>query len=137
MLENVTPVDGMVITENTRFAPGVYPLRKGLTIGSDNVVIEGDGVLLVNQTRDGVGIHAQNQQHVSVRGIAISGFFHGLRFDNCREVQVEDVRVRDTYEIEGIDTFLYLWHPIEQVYSGAILLNGVQGGVVRHCDFQH
>lgn len=137
MPENITPVDGMVITENTRFTPGVYPLRKGLTIGSDNVVIEGDGVVLVNQTRDGVGIHAQNQQNISVRGIAISGFFHGLRFDNCREVQVEAVRVRDTFEIEGIDTFLYLWHPIEQVYSGAILLNGVQGGAVRHCDLQH
>jgi parallel beta-helix repeat protein len=137
MLDNIIPVDGMVITESTRFAPGIYPLRQGISINGDNVTIEGEGVLFVNQTRTGVGIQARGQQHITVRGIALSGFYHGLRFDDCRDVQVEHVRVRDTYEIEGIDTFLYLWHPIEQVYSGAILLNGVQGGALRDCDFQH
>ncbi len=137
MLDNIIPADGMVITESTRFAPGIYPLSQGLTIGADNVTLEGEGVLLVNQTREGVGIQAHDRQNIAVRGISISGFYHGLRFDDCRDVQVDNVRVRDTYEIEGIDTFLYLWHPIEQVYSGAILLNNVQGGVVRDCDFQH
>ncbi|MBL8166236.1 MAG: right-handed parallel beta-helix repeat-containing protein [Anaerolineae bacterium] len=137
MREHVVPVDGMVITEDTRFAPGIYPLSQGLKIGADGITIEGEGALLVDQSRQGVGIHAEGRQSVTVRGIAISGFFHGLRFDDCRDVRVEDVRVRDTYEIEGIDTFLYLWHPIEEVYSAAILLNGVQGGAVRGCDLQH
>ena len=137
MRENVIPVDGMVITEDTRFAPGVYPLQRGITLGADGITVEGDGVLLVNATRQGVGIHAENRRQITVRGLAVSGFFHGLRFDHCQDVQVENVRVRDTYEIEGIDTFLYLWHPIEKVYSSAILLHNVQGGAVRGCDFQH
>jgi parallel beta-helix repeat protein len=137
MRENVVPVDGLVITEDTRFAPGIYPLREGLKIAADGVTVEGAGTVLVDQGRKGIGIHAENRRNITVRGIAISGFYHGLRFDHCRDVQVETVRVRDTYEIEGIDTFLYLWHPIEEVYSGAILLNDVQGGAVRGCDFQH
>ncbi len=72
-----------------------------------------------------------------IKNVAFSGFYHGLRFDNCQDVHIEQVRVRDSAEIEGIDTFLYLWHPIEKVYSAAILLHHVSGGVVRDCDLQH
>lgn len=137
MKEHVIPVDGMVITEDTKFEPGVYPLQKGITIGASGVSIVGEGVLLVDATRKGVGIHAVNVGGISVKGIATSGFYHGIRFDHCQDVTVDSVRIRDTAEIEGIDTFLYLWLPIEQVYSGAILLNDVKGGVVRNCDAQH
>ena len=137
MKENVIPVDGMVITEDTRFAPGVYPLTQGITIGADRVTLEGEGVLLVDQTRTGAAIGATNRSGITVRGISISGFYHGIRFDHCRDAVVENVRIRDTAEIEGIDTFLYLWKPVEEAYSGAILFNAVQGGAIRHCDAQH
>ena len=137
MRENVIPVDGMVITEDTRLAPGVYALRDGLKIAADGITLEGAGVLLVNPARQQVGIHAENRQGVTIRGIAVSGFYHGLRFDHCRDVVVEGVRVRDTHEIEGIETFLYLWTPVEQAYGAAILLHDVQGGAVRDCDLQH
>lgn len=137
MRENVIPTEGMIITEDTRFAPGAYALRQGIIIGADDITVEAEGALLVNQTRQGVGVHAQNRRGITIRGLAISGFFHGLRFDHCQNVRLESLRVRDTYEIEGIDTFLYLWHPIEQVYSSALLMNDVQGGIVRECDFQH
>lgn len=137
MKENVIPVDGMIITEDTRFAPGIYPLTKGLTIAADCVTLECEGVLLVDSTHDGVALHAQGQHGITVRGLSISGFYHGLRFDDCQDVVVDSVRVRDTAEIEGIDTFLYLWHPIDKVYSGALLFNNVSGGVIRNSDFQH
>ncbi|MBK8019954.1 MAG: right-handed parallel beta-helix repeat-containing protein [Chloroflexi bacterium] len=137
MRENVIPVDGLVITEDTRLEPGVYALNEGLTIAADGVTVEAEGVLLVNDARAGVGVYAENRQGITVRGLALSGFYHGLRFDHCRDVTLEGLRVRDTFEIEGIDTFLYLWHPIEEVYSAAILLNDVKGGMVRLSDLQH
>jgi parallel beta-helix repeat protein len=137
MKENVIPVDGMVITEDTQFAPGVYPLKKGLTIGADNVTLEGAGVLLVDQSRQGVGIHAENRKNITVRGLATSGFYHGIHFDHCQDVTIDNVRIRDTAEIEGIDVFLYLWLPIAEAYSGAILLHDVKGGVLRGSDLQH
>jgi parallel beta-helix repeat protein len=137
MKENVVPIDGMVITEDTSLAPGVYPLKKAITIGADGVKLIGNGVTLVDQSHQGTAIHVENHSGVTIQGLAISGFYHGIRIDHCRDVHIEQVRIRDTAEIEGIDTFLYLWLPIEQVYSGAILLNDVQGGVVSGCDVQH
>jgi parallel beta-helix repeat protein len=137
MKDNVIPQDGMVITEDTRFAPGVYALRDGIRIGADGVTVDGNGALLVRQSREGVGIYGENRTDMTIRNLALSGSYHGLRFDNCRNVHIEQVRVRDSAEIEGIDTFLYLWHPIEQVYSAAILLNNVVGGSVLDCDMQH
>lgn len=134
---NVVPVDGMVITEDTTFVPGVYLLRQGIIIGADGVTLDGGGVLLVNATHEGAAVRAENQTNITIRHLSTSGFYHGLRFDHCKNVSIENVRVRDTAEIEGIDTFLYLWNPIEQVYGGAILLHDVQGGVVRNSDFQH
>jgi len=137
MKENVIPVDGMVITEDTKLAPGVYPLTKGLTIGADGVTLDGTGALLVDATHQGAGVSAENCANITVRGLATSGFYHGIRFDHCQNITFEGVYTRDTAEIEGIDTFLYLWLPVEQAYSGAILLNDVQGGIVRDCDLQH
>ena len=137
MKENIIPVDGMVITEDTAFAPGVYPLSKGITIDADGVKLTGKGVTLVNPSHEGAAIHAENRANITVQDIAITGYYHGIRFDHCRNIAIDKVRVRDTAEIEGIDTFLYLWHPIEKVYSGAILLNNVQGSSVQNCDVQH
>jgi parallel beta-helix repeat protein len=127
----------MVITQDTRFAPGVYHLPNGLVIGADGVTLEGQDTLLVSREHTGRGIYAHGHEGITIRGLSVSGYYHGLRLDGCRNVVIENVLVRDTAEIEGIDTFLYLWHPVEQAYSGAILLNDVQGGVVRGCDLQH
>lgn len=137
MKENVVPVDGMIITEDTRFAPGVYALKEGLIIGVDGVALYGDNTVLINQSHQGVGVHAVNRHGITLNNLSISGFYHGVRFDDCRDIRIEQVHIRDTAEIEGIDTFLYLWHPIEQVYSAAILLNNINGGVVQECDLQH
>ncbi|MEO8608060.1 MAG: right-handed parallel beta-helix repeat-containing protein [Chloroflexota bacterium] len=137
MKENIIPVDGMVIMDDTTFAPGIYPLSKGISIGADGVKIIGKDVTLVNQSHNGAAIHAENRANIIIQDFSITGFYHGVRLDHCRNVSVENVRVRDTAEIEGIDTFLYLWYPIDKVYSGAILLNDVQDGSVTHCDSQH
>ncbi|MGQ9848693.1 MAG: right-handed parallel beta-helix repeat-containing protein [Aggregatilineaceae bacterium] len=133
----VTPTDGMIITADTRLAPGVYVLPRGLTIAADHVTLDGTGAWLISPQHEGVAVRAEGRRGVTVRGLSISGYYHGLRFDRCQDVTIEGVRVRDTAEIEGIDTFLYLWHPIEDAYSSAILLHEVRQGIVRGCDLQH
>lgn len=137
MKHDVIPQDGMVITEDVKLAAGVYALPNGLTIGADGVTVDGEGVTLIGDNHQGVGVHAENRSGITIQGIAIAGFYHGIRFDRCKDVTIEHVRVHDTAEIEGIDVFLYLWHPIEQVYSGAILFHDVQNSVIRNCDLQH
>ncbi|MFQ3566172.1 MAG: right-handed parallel beta-helix repeat-containing protein [Aggregatilineales bacterium] len=137
MKTDVIPTDGMVITEDTEFAPGVYPLSNGIIIGADNLTVRGRNTLIVKLTQEGTAITAQGCSGITIRNLAISGFYHGVRCDDCRDVTIEALRVRSTYEIEGIDTFLYLWLPIEKTYGGAILLHRVEGGTVRGCDVQH
>lgn len=137
MPEQVVPSDGLEISENTTFAPGVYHLCQGMRITGDDVTLDGNGAVIMCERHEGAAIHAENRRGVRVKNLAISGFYHGLRFDHCRDVHVEQVRVRDTAEFEGIDTFMYLWQPVEQVYGAAVLLHDVQGGSVRGCDLQH
>ena len=137
MRENVIPTDGMIITESVRFAPGVYAVPSGVTIAADDVTVEGDQTLLVSAGHEGAGITVSGRSGVFIRNLALSGFYHGIRANECQNLTIEGVKVRDTWEIPGIDTFLYLWLPIEQVYGGALLLHHVTGAAVRNCDFQH
>ena len=39
MKTNVIPIDSMIITEDTQFAPGTYVLPNGLSIGADGVTL--------------------------------------------------------------------------------------------------
>lgn len=137
MKMDVIPSDGMVIREDTRFAPGVYVLPHGLTIEADGVTLDGGGALLVSGEQTGSAIRVQGRKGVTLRGLRVSGYYQAIRCDDCENVTIEDVQVRGTAEIEGIETFLYLWQPLEQGYSAAILLHNVQGGAVRRCDVQH
>lgn len=137
MQTNIVPTDGMQITENTQFAPGVYVLPNGLHIMGDNITLQGEGVWIVSPAKTGVGIRAKGHKNITVQGFQVNGFHHGLRFDDCENVTLESVTVRGTSEIEGIDTFLYLWQALEEAYGGAIFFNHVKNSVIRQCDLQH
>lgn len=43
----ITPGDGMQISADVRFAPGVYYLPNGIDVRADNITIDGGGALLV------------------------------------------------------------------------------------------
>ncbi len=133
----LTPYDGMEISEDCTLTPGTYVLPRGLSIAADSVTVNGKDVFLISPVQSETAISARGKHHVTIRDVSISGYFHGIRFDDCADVTLDNVTVRNTAEIAGIDTFLYLWQPLEEVYGGAILLNRVQGGVVRGCDLQH
>jgi parallel beta-helix repeat protein len=133
----VSPSDGMTITQNTRFTPGVYVLPHGITLAADHIILDGGGALIVSPESSGAGIHVDGRHDLTIRNIRISGYVHGIRADHCADLTIENVHVRDTAEIEGIDTFLYLWHPLEKAYGGAILCHDVHGGAIRACDLQH
>lgn len=137
MKTNVIPTNGMVITEDTQFAPGVYHLPDGIRIDADNITISGNNTLIVSQEQKGTAIHIDSHSNVTIRQLSISGFYYGIRADRSQNITIQTVKIRDTQEIEGIETFLYLWLPIEEAYGGAILFHDVDGGAIRGCDVQH
>jgi parallel beta-helix repeat protein len=133
----IVPTDGLVLTHDARLEPGVYVLPQGITLAADNITLDGSGALIVSPAQAGVGVRVQGRQGVTIRNLNLSGYYHGIRADHCRDLTLEHVRIRATAEIEGMDTFLYLWHPLDNVYSAAILCHDVQGGTIRACDVQH
>lgn len=137
MQTDILPTNNMTITEDTVFRSGVYVLPGGIRIAADHVTIQGNGTTIVSSTQTGVGVRAEGHSGITVEDLSVIGFYHGIRLDDCRDVTLDRVRVRSTAEIEGIDTFLYLWLPIEKAYGGAILLNRVEKGSIRQCDIQH
>src|SRR5579871_960566 len=137
MKTNVIPTDGMIITEDMQFAPGTYFLPNGLRISADGVTLSGVGAHIQGQNQQGVGVQVNGRNSVTIRDLSLSSFKYGIRADDCQQITIEDVTIRDTSEIRGIDSFLYLWPPIEEAYGGAILLHRVSNGAVRRCDLQH
>src|SRR4051794_39331244 len=101
MKTGVIPADGMEILEDTRFAAGVYVLPNGLSLAADGITLEGDNTLILSAEGSGVGIRAQGRKGVTLRGLRLSGYYHGIRCDDCEDVTVENVQVRNTSEIEG------------------------------------
>jgi parallel beta-helix repeat protein len=136
-MPQIIPTNGMVITENTTFAPGVYHLPNGIQIGASNLTIEGADTTFINNKGEGVAIHADGHSNLTIRNLTIYGYYHGVRVENGEDITLEQVTVRDTAEIHGIETFLYLWKPIAEAYSGAILLHNIKNSTVRECDVQH
>ena len=116
---------------------GTYHLPDSITIQGNNITVDGNDALIVSNQHDGVGVFAKDVQQLSIKNLRVSGYYHGVRVDGGQDVTLDKLTIRDTKEIEGIDTFLYLWLPIEKVYSGGILLNGVTGGMITNCDVQH
>ena len=137
MQTNIIPSDGMIIREDTIFAPGTYILPSGIRIAANNVTLSGENVRIISPDQTGVGIHADGQSNIAINDLSLIGYHHAVRFDNCADVRIESVTVRGTAEIEGIDTFLYLWQALEEAYGGAIFFNHVTNGVIRSCDLQH
>jgi parallel beta-helix repeat protein len=136
-MPEITPQNGMVITDNTTFTEGVYHLPDGIKIASDNITIEGKNTTFINDKGENVAIHSDGYSNITIRNLRIHGYYHGVRVENGENITLENITVRDTAEIHGIETFLYLWKPISEVYAGAILLHNVKKSSVRECDVQH
>ncbi len=133
----IIPTNGMIITEDTRLSEGVFHLPDGIRIGKDGITLTGDKTTIVSDSQNNTGIHIDGHTGVTIQDVTINGFYHGVRVDDAKNVTLKNLTIRGTQEIEGIDTFLYLWLPIEKTYGGAILLNNTTDTHIVGCDVQH
>ena len=82
-MRTVTPRPGLVILESCRLEAGVYefPDGMGLTIGADNIVVEGPDTVLTGpgvpgqpESYRGTAIRATGVSDVTVTGVHVAGF---------------------------------------------------------------
>jgi parallel beta-helix repeat protein len=133
----IIPTNGMLITENTVLASGVYYLPDGIRIAASNITLEGNNTTIVSDKPSGTAIHLQGQNGVTIRNLSVQGYYHALRIEEAEDITIEKISVRNTAEIAGVETFLYLWKPITEAYAGAMLLHKVKNSHVQNCDVQH
>ena len=115
----IVPTDGMVITENSIFVPGVYNLPNGITIASSNIVLDGNGATL-----NGAGT-----QYVT--GIEVPGTFANVTVKNCIvENYWDGIFLRSPNSTVLNNTVTYFGHVGIGIYSAtnSTALNNVLAG---------
>lgn len=132
----IAPTDGMRITEDTRLAPGVYHLPRGITVAADGVTLDGGGALLVG-AGDGRAVTVRGHGGVTVRGLRISGYAHGIYAEDCAGLTVARCEVRATAEEPANTLFLDIWRPAERPYGGGVMLVRVRDSLIAENDLQH
>src|SRR6185436_15233896 len=93
------PTDGMVITRDTIFAPGVYLLPEGISIAADEVTLDGNGALLVGRGREGRGLSIAGRSNVTVKNLQLQGYYYGMYAHGCRALTIAACRASGTAEV--------------------------------------
>lgn len=136
-MRTITPTDGMTISEDTRFKPGVYHLPKGITIDREGITLDGAGALLIGGDRTGQGIRLQGTDGVTIRNVRLRDYHHGIHAAECKGLTLAENRITSTAEVPPNTIFLDIWLPAEQAYGGGILLDRVQDSRITENDLQH
>lgn len=133
----VVPTDGIVITEDTVFEPGIYYLPSGITIAGDGVTLDGNGALLIGKDRTGIGVRVEGRQGVTIKNLRIREYYHGIHAADCKGLTITNCQITSTAEIGPNTIFLDIWLPAEKAYGGGILLYRVQESLIEGNDLQH
>jgi parallel beta-helix repeat protein len=133
----ITPEDGMHITQDTTFEPGVYLLSEGITIAADGICLEGRGAVLVGCSTVGNGVTLSHQQNVTIRNLQILNYQHGIFAQDCKNLVIDGCRVSATAEVPANTIFLDIWKSLKEAYGGGILLANVTESQVTGCSLQH
>lgn len=136
-MKTVAPTDGMQVAESVRFEPGVYFMPQGIDIVADGVAVEAAGVSFVGVERQGQGVRVHNASNVSISGLSLREYRHGIFAEDCRDVSISGCNIRCTAELAPNTLFLDIWLPVERAYGGAVLLNRCVGVELVENDFQH
>ncbi len=131
------PTDGMTITQDTVFDPGVYYVPNGITIAANSITLDGQGAVLVGSQRGGQGIRVSNQAGVTLRNLQLRDFYHGIVAQNCQALTITGCQVTSTAEVPANTVFLDVWLPLERAYGGGILLDRCTDAHVLENDLQH
>lgn len=136
-METVVPVDGMVVTKDTSLVPGVYVLPRGITVAADNVMLNGNGAVLVGRDRQGAGIQVAGRHGITIRNARLRDYGHGIVANDCCGLRLEANSITSTAEIAPNTVFLDVWRGADDPYGGAILLRRVVDSRVADNDVQH
>jgi parallel beta-helix repeat protein len=133
----IEPSDGLIVTEDTVFRPGVYLLREGITVAADGVTVNGNGAVLIGDGRKDRGVTVIGRKAVTIEILAIRDYHHGILAYQCADLTIVDCQVTSTAEMPANTIFLNIWKTAENAYGGGIMLWDVHFSRVEGNDLQH
>jgi nitrous oxidase accessory protein NosD len=136
-MRTIVPEDGMALREAVRLAPGVYHLPRGLRVEADGVEVDGAGALLVGSDRQGRGLEVAGRGGVTVRGLRLRDYHHGIYAKDCRGLTLAGNQATSTAEVAPNTVFLDIWKGPEEAYGGGAMLWGCTDATVEGNDLQH
>jgi len=136
-VRTVEPADGMIITQDTVFTPGVYVLPHGITVAAGGVTLDGNGAHIIGHERTGSGITVTGCDHVTLKNLHIQEYYHGIAARRCRNLTITGCRITSTAEVPANTIFLDIWLDADHAYGGGILLCDVAESHVLGNDLQH
>ena len=114
------PYDAMIITEDTNFCPGVYNINHGISIGEDNVVLEGNGATLNGGGPYFYGVTINNKSNVTVKNLKLGDYLIGIYLLNSNNNTLKN----NIFTEYDTDIGMYLFQSNDNIIkNNAIELN--------------
>ena len=128
----VVPTNGMVITTTTELCAGSYNLPNGITINAVGITVSGSagGTELYGNGTSNNGITSTNRNNVTVRDLTVRAYKHGMHFNTCDDLRVENCTVADTLNQVGF--FLNIFDGPTGSYGYALWLRYCDRATVRY-----
>jgi parallel beta-helix repeat protein len=129
--------DGLWISRDTQLEPKGYMLPEGITIDSDNVVLDGRGATIIGLDRMGQGINVSGRKNIIIKNLRVMNYYHGISIQDSREIEISNCTITSTAEIQPNTLFLDIWKPAADAYGSAIFLEQVTDAKIHDNDLQH
>jgi parallel beta-helix repeat protein len=129
---------GLTINKDTQLEPKVYLLPEGITIDSDNVILDGHGATIMGTDKTASkGIKISGRKNITIKNLRILNYYHGISIKKSTGIEICDCTITLTTEIQSNTLFLDIWKSAADSYGGAIFLEQVTDADIHDNDLQH
>ncbi len=133
----VFPEDGMTITEDTVFAPGLYVFRKGLTVAADGITIDGAGATFVGSTDWPCGLRIEGRKNVTIKNLCTLGYYHGIVIKDSSDISIVGSHMKAASELDPYSHGLSVLAYPDGVHGAGIFIENTDGAVISDNDVSH
>jgi parallel beta-helix repeat protein len=130
-------MNGLRINKDTQLEPKIYSLPEGITINSDNVILDGQGATILGTDKRGAGIRVSGRKNIVIKNLRLMNYYHGISVKASGKIEISNCTVTSTAEIPSNTLFLDIWKPASDAYGAAIFLEGVADANIHENDLQH
>ena len=131
-------MDGLTINKDIKLEPKVYLLPEGITIDSDDVVLDGHGATIIGTDKTASqGIKVSGRKNITIKNLRILNYYHGISIQKSTGIEICNSAITLTTEIQSNTLFLDIWKPAADSYGGAIFLEQVTDTKIHDNDLQH